>query len=116
MSRTRQLSVHDSSVGTTRLTPLPERVGAKAMTCSGPSCRSTFTRIEPFQPPTTTPTLPIRAARRSEEHTSALQSLMRVSYAVFCLKKKNTNMQLNKYTPYTYIKILIYNSNHTHNT
>src|SRR3546814_2164338 len=32
-----------------------------------------------------------RAIRlRSEEHTSELQSLMRISYAVFCLKKKNT--------------------------
>src|SRR3546814_4888752 len=30
-----------------------------------------------------------RADRRSEEHTSELQSLMRISYAVFCLKKKN---------------------------
>src|SRR3546814_8046357 len=30
-----------------------------------------------------------RAAERSEEHTSELQSLMRISYAVFCLKKKN---------------------------
>src|SRR3546814_3308444 len=29
------------------------------------------------------------AARRSEEHTSELQSLMRISYAVFCLKKQN---------------------------
>src|SRR3546814_2174200 len=29
-------------------------------------------------------------ARRSEEHTSELQSLMRISYAVFCLKKKTT--------------------------
>src|SRR3546814_4765009 len=29
-------------------------------------------------------------APRSEEHTSELQSLMRISYAVFCLKKKNT--------------------------
>src|SRR3546814_2866500 len=28
---------------------------------------------------------------RSEEHTSELQSLMRISYAVFCLKKKNQN-------------------------
>src|SRR3546814_1042923 len=28
---------------------------------------------------------------RSEEHTSELQSLMRISYAVFCLKKKNTS-------------------------
>src|SRR3546814_5837990 len=29
-------------------------------------------------------------SRRSEEHTSELQSLMRISYAVFCLKKKTT--------------------------
>src|SRR3546814_14601853 len=34
---------------------------------------------------------PIAAARRSEEHTSELQSLMRISYAVFCLKKKKTH-------------------------
>src|SRR3546814_9902217 len=32
---------------------------------------------------------------RSEEHTSELQSLMRISYAVFCLKKKNNN-KINK--------------------
>src|SRR3546814_2286327 len=31
-----------------------------------------------------------RLTARSEEHTSELQSLMRISYAVFCLKKKNT--------------------------
>src|SRR3546814_4986928 len=31
--------------------------------------------------------------RRSEEHTSELQSLMRISYAVFCLKKKNQAQQ-----------------------
>src|SRR3546814_8019393 len=31
------------------------------------------------------------SALRSEEHTSELQSLMRISYAVFCLKKKKTN-------------------------
>src|SRR3546814_6883675 len=31
---------------------------------------------------------------RSEEHTSELQSLMRISYAVFCLKKKNQNQQM----------------------
>src|SRR3546814_10581936 len=41
-----------------------------------------------------------KRARRSEEHTSELQSLMRISYAVFCLKKKNKN---NQHT-------------HTHNT
>src|SRR3546814_1402148 len=33
-----------------------------------------------------------RPARRSEEHTSELQSLMRISYAVFCLIKKNNNI------------------------
>src|SRR3546814_4386638 len=33
------------------------------------------------------------ARNRSEEHTSELQSLMRISYAVFCLKKKNTERQ-----------------------
>src|SRR3546814_4239669 len=32
-----------------------------------------------------------RLTLRSEEHTSELQSLMRISYAVFCLKKKKTN-------------------------
>src|SRR3546814_7122173 len=32
-----------------------------------------------------------RVHRRSEEHTSELQSLMRISYAVFCLKKKKRN-------------------------
>src|SRR3546814_7104469 len=36
---------------------------------------------------------------RSEEHTSELQSLMRISYAVFCLKKKKKK----KYTKYQYI-------------
>src|SRR3546814_19131193 len=34
-------------------------------------------------------TTPNAQVRRSEEHTSELQSLMRISYAVFCLKKKN---------------------------
>src|SRR3546814_8504313 len=40
---------------------------------------------------------------RSEEHTSELQSLMRISYTVFCLKKKNNNINsnLNMYTHIT---------------
>src|SRR3546814_3541153 len=36
------------------------------------------------------PEIGIDHLERSEEHTSELQSLMRISYAVFCLKKKNT--------------------------
>src|SRR3546814_1598476 len=35
-------------------------------------------------------------AQRSEEHTSELQSLMRISYAVFCLKKKKTHTESHK--------------------
>src|SRR3546814_1618612 len=35
-----------------------------------------------------------RALARSEEHTSELQSLMRISYAVFCLKKKTPSKQI----------------------
>src|SRR3546814_4363649 len=36
--------------------------------------------------------------KRSEEHTSELQSLMRTSYAVFCLKKKKTTNNKNTHT------------------
>src|SRR3546814_6225007 len=44
---------------------------------------------------------------RSEEHTSELQSLMRISYAVFCLKKKKTNNKI----PHIHITPV-----HKHNT
>src|SRR3546814_5687632 len=37
------------------------------------------------------------SALRSEEHTSELQSLMRISYAVFCLKKKNQSSPSTRY-------------------
>src|SRR3546814_4878516 len=36
---------------------------------------------------------------RSEEHTSELQSLMRISYAVFCLKKKNSKHNHRNFSP-----------------
>src|SRR3546814_2246077 len=45
----------------------------------------------------TSPTTSTRPdSSRSEEHTSELQSLMRISYAVFCLKKKNHNHTTNQ--------------------
>src|SRR3546814_2121060 len=58
------------------------------------SKRTTFIRVnrvlnEKYEKETLT-------KRRSEEHTSELQSLMRISYAVFCLKKKNTNKHNHK--------------------
>src|SRR3546814_6051523 len=52
---------------------------------------------------------PARPAR-SEEHTSELQSLMRNSYAVFCLKKKITTIEIMKkktYTTTSYCQIII---------
>src|SRR3546814_3061916 len=42
-----------------------------------------------------------RQRRRSEEHTSELQSLMRISYAVFCLKKKNKHKKIYTQQQYT---------------
>src|SRR3546814_7404724 len=40
---------------------------------------------------------PRRQLGRSEEHTSELQSLMRISYAVFCLKKKKIKIETSQY-------------------
>src|SRR3546814_6099352 len=62
---------------------LPEPLGPSRPRIS-PSCTC---RLTPSRACT-----PLKALdRRSEEHTSELQSLMRISYAVFCLKKKTTN-------------------------
>src|SRR3546814_3728543 len=41
---------------------------------------------------------PLVVGTRSEEHTSELQSLMRISYAVFCLKKKKQRTSIARYT------------------
>src|SRR3546814_3283397 len=49
---------------------------------------------QPLTPPTEAGWMAM--AMRSEEHTSELQSLMRISYAVFCLKKKNNNKHKHK--------------------
>src|SRR3546814_10225038 len=45
------------------------------------------------EPPSWCPGTVSEPIRRSEEHTSELQSLMRISYAVFCLKKKNNKQK-----------------------
>src|SRR3546814_4345560 len=50
--------------------------------CARPTVRRAQSRPSSFDAPD---------VRRSEEHTSELQSLMRISYAVFCLKKKKTD-------------------------
>src|SRR3546814_10553326 len=53
---------------------------------------------------------------RSDEHTSELQSLMRISYDVFCLKKKNTTFETDT-SFITYLTIIKYEyCNNTHTT
>src|SRR3546814_6599177 len=53
------------------------------------------TRTKPARRLLFGPVMPLRCRRamRSEEHTSELQSLMRISYAVFCLKQKKSHIQ-----------------------
>src|SRR3546814_10499353 len=53
-------------------------------------------RSPPAGIPRPMPRLCRQMGGRSEEHTSELQSLMRISYAVFCLKKKNTLKKENQ--------------------
>src|SRR3546814_5466604 len=48
-----------------------------------------------------------KASNRSEEHTSELQSLMRISYAVFCLKKKKKMQQPYKHIEQDTYKLVI---------
>src|SRR3546814_9675049 len=94
----------------------PFRVGERAQHPIERGAQSS-SRVRVVKPPaashssalfssTVTPKVQIR----SEEHTSELQSLMRISYAVFCLKKKNINIQVTPHTtipyhrPHTYSK------------
>src|SRR3546814_5469534 len=74
-------------------------------TNTGSNCSTVVSRV-PSAALTSAPSVTLaRPARpeigvRSEEHTSELQSLMRISYAVFCLKKKKNTIKLtNNITP-----------------
>src|SRR3546814_7325549 len=66
------------------LVPPPSRAQSSKRPPLASAVRRTMSRPRPVDPPALTP----RCSGRSEEHTSELQSLMRISYAVFCLKKK----------------------------
>src|SRR3546814_10414206 len=54
------------------------------------------------------------AGGRSEEHTAELQSLMRTSYAVFCLKKKNNHYTSTKHNTLLKNQSATYSNKHTH--
>src|SRR3546814_3664692 len=72
------------------ITPQAGQRGGSAKSMSGTAnVRKIFIRPCPIS------TRVAQVRRRSEEHTSELQSLMRISYAVFCLKKKNTKLHTN---------------------
>src|SRR3546814_10650111 len=53
-------------------------------------------------------TSPMFIPDRSEEHTSELQSLMRISYAVFCLKKKKKTINHQSSNRYTYTLLIFH--------
>src|SRR3546814_5026017 len=62
-----------------------------------PQIRAARVRASPRSPPSRSMPHCTRGwPMRSEEHTSELQSLMRISYAVFCLKKKKQTTKINK--------------------
>src|SRR3546814_9454650 len=63
--------------------PVPKKLGPAGSSPTFHPCQATASTPDPR------PTSSRQPSRRSEEHTSELQSLMRISYAVFCLKKKN---------------------------
>src|SRR3546814_9542648 len=65
--------------------------------CSGPAWKSGGHPMPPSSWPSRRWCPAKRTVTRSEEHTSELQSLMRISYAVFCLKKKKIHniIQIN---------------------
>src|SRR3546814_7629949 len=71
-----------------------ERSDATSLSASTRSVRSVMVSADPDITPVSNGVAEIRKKRslpRSEEHTSELQSLMRISYAVFCLKKNKKN-------------------------
>src|SRR3546814_3255015 len=88
-------SLHRSSDGVPRRTPRPRLVVPGLVLPGVGACRRDYCiACGPFRSigPASGSTPSRRATSwRSEEHTSELQSLMRISYAVFCLKKKQTH-------------------------
>src|SRR3546814_1565599 len=62
--------------------------------CEGLACAKIYLKRDTFSGATLPLRVRSRSRERSEEHTSELQSLMRISYAVFCLKNKKKNNNL----------------------
>src|SRR3546814_996508 len=98
-------TAHPSAGGTSSKSPIPLSPVLGLLTIqdtkSLPKCRQIHARASqitltnaPAAKPQSTPHVCLlisSRSARSEEHTSELQSLMRISYAVYCLKKKTTS-------------------------
>src|SRR3546814_1167439 len=67
------------------------RAHRRHMRPRGRGCHSSDAPFFPWPQGVAETDQPVSDSGRSEEHTSELQSLMRISYAVFCLKKKNNH-------------------------
>src|SRR3546814_8844063 len=80
-----------------RADPEPAARGSNGALSAGLHCRLPGQALSPD---------PMSDTRRSEEHTSELQSLMRISYAVFCLKKKKTHITKHHHNPMTATTII----------
>src|SRR3546814_9290643 len=65
---------------------------------TSPRARTGVSAEEPFNAFPSAWTSSAQVSNRSEEHTSELQSLMRISYAVFCLKKKKPILNNHHYS------------------
>src|SRR3546814_4481163 len=88
----------------------PSRSGSSSCCTGASSCRRAVARLhDRCSGPAYSVRLPSTCPRshgsvgrisRSEEHTSELQSLMRISYAVFCLKKKKSHKQMTQTKEY----------------
>src|SRR3546814_8942905 len=84
-----------------RSNPVSTRAGPQCPRFSRPHWPP-LTCLPPQIPPRWIPPTYAAATGRSEEHTSELQSLMRISYAVFCLKKKKNTITKHKTHNYRY--------------
>src|SRR3546814_1403559 len=79
---------------TTLFRSLTTQIAGSGLNGEAPQFSGPIT-VTPFSP---RKLLEAFGVKRSEEHTSELQSLMRISYAVFCLKKKKTQKQTHTAT------------------
>src|SRR3546814_10023168 len=92
-----QVALPSATTASPVATALRRSAAGRTPTATASSIR---TRLRSRVTPTRAP-LAAERRPRSEEHTSELQSLMRISYAVFCLKKKKKQLQKTKHALHT---------------